>query len=85
MSPPAPWTPRRRLRRDGQPVRPNPWHAALMESYTSAAWSWWHHCEATALGYLTEEAEYAEHTPRPTLRDFMVRLSREWSQMEAAA
>ena len=55
-----------------------------METYTAAAWHWWQQCEATAMGYPAEEAEFAEAHPRPTLKDFMVRLSREWTE-EAAA
>lgn len=80
MKSPGLWARRRRIRLDGQPYRPNPWHELLMETYTAAAWHWWQKCEATACGYETEEAEFALEHPRPTLKDFMRQLSREWAE-----
>lgn len=76
MRPPGHWARRRRIRKDGQPYRPNHWHALLMDTYTAAAWQ----CEATALGYETEEREFALEHPRPTLKDFMVSLAGEWTE-----
>lgn len=49
-----------------------------MDAYTAAAWHWWQECEAAAHGYAAEEAEYREQHPRPTLRAFMLSLSRDW-------
>jgi len=85
LNPPGHWARRRRTRRDGKPYEPNHWHALLMETYTAAAWHWWQQCEAVAMGYETEEREFALEHPRPTLKDFMQQLSREWTEDEDVA
>ncbi len=76
---------KRRLRRDGTPCAVNLWHQYLMEAYWSEAWTWQQGCDATCIGYVSDEALYAESTPRPRLKDFMVRLSVEWQDRGAVA
>lgn len=51
------------------------WREYVVEAYRAADHAWWLARESTALGYSTEMREFAEHTPRPRLRDFMVHLS----------
>lgn len=74
------WAPRRRVRINGERHKVNHWHTLLMETYTAAAWHWWERCEAEAIGYAAEERDFAELHPRPTLKDFMQQLSREWTE-----
>jgi hypothetical protein len=52
-----------------------------MTTYSAAAYHWWQEAEAATLLYSTELATYAEGTPRPTLKDFMVQLGREWASL----
>lgn len=46
-------------------------HEQMMEDYYSARDAWLKAREAVALGYATEEQEFAANHPRPLLRDFM--------------
>jgi hypothetical protein len=78
------WTPRRRIRKDGKPYRRNIWHETLMQTYSDAVWDWEQRRDQAALGYATEEADFARQHPRPRLKDFMIRLSRDWRLAAAA-
>lgn len=64
-------------RRDkrGRRIGRNWWREHVMEHYYAAAHAWWLDCEATAIGYATEAAEYAAEHPRPTLKGFLVGLA----------
>ena len=60
--------------------RPKPtgrhwWRELVTDAFTCAREAWEQERELVALGYDTEEAEYAEQVPPPRLRDFMVHLS----------
>ena len=75
---PVHWSRRRRLRKDGQPYQENHWHSFLMQTYSDAAVLWWGQCEEQTSLYDTDVAEFKDRWPMPQLKDFMVRLSREW-------
>lgn len=47
----------------------------ITDAWRSADHAWFLAAEAVAIGYTTELREYAEHHPRPRLKDFMVQLS----------
>lgn len=51
--------------------RPSSSHADMMAEYYAAREAWLWQREAYAIGYATEEAEFAMYYPRPLLRDFM--------------
>lgn len=57
------------------PPRRHWWRDLVTEAWRCADQAWHLAREAEAIGYATEEREYAAHTPRPRLRDFMVHLS----------
>lgn len=40
--------------------------------HAAAAQAWWLGREAVAIGYATEQREYAQEHPRPTLKGFLV-------------
>lgn len=66
----------------------NPWVRFIWEMWNLDTITWEQQAEATALGYDTEIAEFAETHPRPRLRDYMTGLSAQWryqTQMEQAA
>lgn len=65
----------RRVRKDGEPYAPNPWHQLLMDCYDAAAHAWWLEAERVTMLYPTELAEHRETNPRPQLRDYMINLS----------
>lgn len=72
--PTTPTTPRRR----------HYWREQLVEAFYCASHAWELEAEATAIGYETELAEFAEEHPRPTLKGFMVALSRKGEQLAEA-
>lgn len=51
------------------------WRELVTDAYSCAREAWEQERELIALGYATEEAEYARDRPAPRLRDFMVHLS----------
>lgn len=51
--------------------RRNRAHESMMDDYYAARDAWVSAREATALGYATEEQEFAATNPAPRLRDFM--------------
>lgn len=51
------------------------WREYITDCWRSADHAWWLAREAVAIGYATEEREYAQLHPRPRLRDFMTHLS----------
>jgi hypothetical protein len=46
-------------------------HDLMMLEYYSAADAWASECQAVALGYASEEADFNAQKPRPLLKDFM--------------
>lgn len=52
------------------------WREYVVDAWRSATQAWELACEAEAIGYPTETAEYAEKHPRPRLKDFLIHLSR---------
>lgn len=73
------WHRKRRLRKDGQPFLENRWHTFLMSTFSDAANVWWAACEAETSMYPGDIREYKERNgPEPQLKDFMIRLGREW-------
>lgn len=46
-------------------------HRQLIEAYYAARDQWELDAEAASVGYATELAEYAAHTPRPTFKRFL--------------
>jgi hypothetical protein len=77
-SQPVHWSRRRRLRKDGQPYQENLWHTFLMETYSAAAVVWWDEAEEQTALYEGDLKEHKERWPMPQLKDFMIRLGREW-------
>jgi hypothetical protein len=65
------------IRRDkrGRRIGHNWWRELIVSSWSAADHAWWLHREAVAIGYETEEAEFAAEYPRPTLKAFMVSLA----------
>lgn len=55
-------------RRYGEPSA----HSQMMIEYYSARDAWLNRREDAALGYKTEELEFAEADPRPLLKEFMI-------------
>lgn len=51
------------------------WCANVTDAWRSADHAWWLAREAEAVGYETEQREFAARHPRPRLGDFMVALS----------
>lgn len=74
------WTPRPRYRKDGTKALINVWHDWLMQTYSDAAWDWHQRREDETNGVLgsDEEADFRLENPCPQLKDFMIRLGREW-------
>jgi hypothetical protein len=62
-------------RRDkrGRRIGWNWWREYNCNLLLDAALVWEAECEAVAVGYETEIAEYAEANPRPNLKDFLIR------------
>lgn len=58
-----------------EPVGRHWWREWVTDAWRSADHAWWLAREATALGYDTEEREFAAEHPRPRLSDFMRHLS----------
>lgn len=69
---------RTRLRKDGTPAKVNAWHAWLMSTYWDMAQVWEQGRDAFAIGYPTDEADYAAEHPPPQLKHHMIRCAREW-------
>lgn len=61
--------------RPREPQRRHWWRDLVTDAWHSANHAWEQEREAVAIGYPTEMAEFAQHKPRPRLRDFMVHLS----------
>jgi hypothetical protein len=61
-------------RRDkrGRRIGYNWWREYNCSLLLDATLTWERDCEAVAIGYDTETAEYAQHTPRPTLKAFLL-------------
>ncbi|KAB2809288.1 hypothetical protein F9L07_19810 [Pimelobacter simplex] len=74
------------IRRDklGRRIGRNWWRELIVSSWSAADHAWWLHREAVAVGYATEEAEFAAEHPRPTLKAFMVTLAGTTSSAVAA-
>lgn len=49
-----------------------------MQAYSDASWDWKLRCDAVAYELETETKEYKSEHPHPQLKDFMIRLGREW-------
>ncbi len=64
-----------RLNKRGHKIGHNWWREHIVSHWFSADHAWWLARESVALGYETEEREYAEENPRPTLKKFMVDLA----------
>jgi len=64
-------------RRDkkGRRIGRNWWREYIVESWFCAHRAWWLARESVAMGYKTEEREYAEKHPQPTLKSFMIALA----------
>lgn len=62
------------MRRDrlGRRIGYNWWREFIVSHWFAADQAWQLAREAEAIGYATEEAEYAQEHPRPTLKAFMV-------------
>lgn len=75
----------RRTRKDGTPARPNRWHVHLMDLYSTDAYVWWLEAERVTMLYATELAEHKLVKPHPQLKDYMIRLSREWRHISSGA
>lgn len=62
------------VRRDkrGRRIGHNWWREMNVSLLWDATHLWETECEATALGYDTEEAEFAASHPRPNLRQFLL-------------
>jgi hypothetical protein len=75
------------MRRDrlGRRIGRNLWREYIVGEWSSADHAWWLHREAVAIGYETEQREFAEANPRPTLRAFMEMLAPVWSGSQAVA
>jgi hypothetical protein len=72
------WYRKRRLRKDGSQARENLWHTFLMSTYSDAAVAWWTTCEEVTSLYDGDVEKHKEQWPMPQLKDFMIRLGREW-------
>lgn len=64
-------------RRDkrGRKIGQNWWRDHIVDSWFCAWYAWWLVREDTAMGYKTEEREFAENHPQPTLKSFMIALA----------
>lgn len=51
------------------------WRELVTEAFHCARDAWERDADLIALGYDTEEREYAEKKPKPRLGDFMIHLS----------
>lgn len=71
--------------RRGRRIGRNRWREYVVGEWSCADHAWWLDREAVAIGYATEEAEYAAEYPRPRLGEFMVALSAVWSGVEETA
>lgn len=60
-----------RLDNRGRRIGRNWWREYNCDQLFYAAAAWERECEAVALGYGTEEAEFAAENPRPTLKAFL--------------
>ena len=64
-------------RRDkrGRKIGNNWWRNFIVESWLCAHHMWWIARENIALGYKTEERDFEERNPQPTLKQFMIHLA----------
>lgn len=58
--------------RRGRRIGRNWWREWNVDSLRAADHAWWMDREAVAIGYETEQAEYATEHPRPTLKAFLI-------------
>lgn len=61
-----------RLDKRGRRIGYNWWREYNCDLLYAAAAAWEIQCEAVALGYETETAEYAAEHPRPTLKQMLL-------------
>jgi hypothetical protein len=61
-------------RNGGDAMTRNWWLETIMQTWSDADYAWQADRERVALGYATENREYAELHPRPTLKETMVGL-----------
>lgn len=61
-----------RLDKRGRRIGYNWWREFIVGSWSDANQLWLSKRENEAIGYKTEEREFAESNPRPTLKFFMV-------------
>lgn len=61
-----------RLDKRGRRIGYNWWRDYNCSMLLDASLVWERDCEEHALGYATEEAEYAQANPRPTLKAFLI-------------
>jgi hypothetical protein len=73
------WYRKVRRRKDGQPCKENLWHTFLMTTYSDHAVIWWQECEEQTALYNGDIREYKAACPMPQLKDFMIRLAKEWT------
>ena len=58
-----------------EPLGHHWWREMVTDAWRCADEAWRARCEAVAIGYATEEREFAQQHPRPTLGGFMRALS----------
>lgn len=58
-----------------EPIGRHWWRELVVDAWSCADQAWHDEREAVAMGYATEEREFAEARPRPRLADFMRHLS----------
>jgi hypothetical protein len=63
-----------RLDKRGRRIGFNWWREQIVESWSGANELWLAKREDEAIGYATEEREFAESNPRPTLKWFMISM-----------
>lgn len=62
------------MRRDslGRRIGRNWWREFICDALFNAEQAWQRHRESVAIGYATEEAEFAQQHPRPTLKALLI-------------
>ena len=61
-----------RLDKRGRKIGRNWWREMNTDLLLDATHAWEAKAEQVCIGYATELAEYAEHTPRPNLKQFLL-------------
>lgn len=67
-----------RLDRRGRRIGDNAWRDYVMDAYRPARLAWEARLEAEAVGYATEEGEFRQAVPGPTLKAFLIQLRGTW-------